>query len=119
MYYARDAPLKDIEFSTFYWQRKNRVDIVNDDIMCFDIETSSAFKHKDSNTLEPYTGKSKEYYRECEKYALCYIWQFSINDNIFYGRTLEDFKAFLDELEEYEPHKKFIYVHNLSYEFNF
>ena len=22
MYYARDAPLKDIEFSTFYWQRK-------------------------------------------------------------------------------------------------
>ena len=119
MYYARDAPLKDIKFSTFYWQRKNRADIVNDDIMCFDIETSSAFKHKDSNTLEPYTGKSKEYYRECEKYALCYIWQFSINDNIFYGRTLEDFKAFLDELEEYEPHKKFIYVHNLSYEFNF
>ena len=101
MYYARDAPLKEIEFSTFYWQRKNRADIVNDDIMCFDIETSSAFKHKDSNTLEPYTGKSKEYYRECEKYALCYIWQFSINDNIFYGRTLEDFKAFLDELEEY------------------
>lgn len=119
MYYARDAPLKDIEFSTFYWQRKNRADIVNNDIMCFDVETSSAFKHKDSNTLEPYTGKSKEYYRECEKYALCYIWQFSINDNIFYGRTLEDFKAFLDELEEYEPHKKFIYVHNLSYEFNF
>ena len=45
MYYARDAPLKEIEFSTFYWQRKNRADIVNDDIMCFDIETSSAFKH--------------------------------------------------------------------------
>ena len=58
MYYARDAPLSEIEFSTFYWQRKNRADIVNDDIMCFDIETSSAFKHKDSDTLEPYTGKS-------------------------------------------------------------
>ena len=47
MYYGRDAPLSEIEFSTFYWQRKNRADIVNDDIMCFDIETSSAFKHKE------------------------------------------------------------------------
>lgn len=119
MYYARDAPLTDLEFTTHYYKKRNRADIVNDDIMCFDIETSSAFLHKDGETLEPYAGKSQEYYRNCEKFALCYIWQFSINDNVFYGRTLEDFADFLHELEFYEPHKKFIYVHNLAYEFAF
>lgn len=119
MYYARDAPLSDIVFTTYYYKKRNRADVVNDDIMCFDIETSSAFLHKDGNALEPYTGKSQEYYRNCEKFALCYIWQFSINDNVFYGRTLEDFADFLHELEFYEPHKKFIYVHNLAYEFAF
>lgn len=119
MYYARDAPLSDIDFTTYYYKKRNRADVVNDDIMCFDIETSSAFLHKDSKALEPYTGKSQEYYRNCEKFALCYIWQFSINENVFYGRTLEDFADFLHELEFYEPHKKFIYVHNLAYEFAF
>lgn len=119
MYYARDAPLTDIVFTTYYYKKRNRADVVNDDIMCFDIETSSAFLHKDGNTLEPFAGKSQEYYRNCKKYALCYIWQFSINENVFYGRTLEDFADFLHELEFYEPHKKFIYVHNLAYEFAF
>ena len=119
MYKARDVPLKEIEFSTYYYKKPRRADIVNDDIMCFDIETSSAFLHKDSDTLEPYTGKSQKYYRKCKKFALCYIWQFSINDNVFYGRTLEDFADFLHELEFYEPHKKIIYVHNLAFEFAF
>lgn len=119
MYKARDKPLKDIEFSTYYYKKPRRSDIVNDDIMCFDIETSSGFLHKDKHELEPYTGKSQKYYRECIKFSLCYIWQFSINDNIFYGRTLEDFADFLHELELYEPHKKTIYVHNLAYEFAF
>lgn len=119
MYYARDAPLAEIAFTTYYYKKRNRADVVNDDIMCFDIETSSAFLHKDGKVLEPYTGKSQEYYRNCEKFALCYIWQFSINENVFYGRTLEDFADFLHELEYYEPHKKFIYVHNLAYEFAF
>lgn len=47
------------------------------------------------------------------------MWQFSINDNVFWGRTLEDFKDFLQELEYYEPHKKIVYIHNFSFEFQF
>lgn len=119
MYNIRDSPLSEIEFKTHYFKKKNRADIVNDDVMCFDIETSSGFLHKDRNTLEPFTGKSKKYYEECEKFSICYVWQFSINDNIFWGRTLEDFKEFLEELEYYEPHKKIVYIHNFSYEFQF
>lgn len=119
MYKARDKPLSEIEFTTYYTKNRKRADIVNDNIMCFDIETSSAFKHKDKNNLEPYAGKSKEYYSECEKFSLCYVWQFSIDTNIYYGRTLEEFADFLHELEFYEPHKKIIYVHNFAYEFAF
>lgn len=119
MYNIRDSPLSEIEFQTHYFKKKNRADIVNDDIMCFDIETSSGFLHKDSDTLEPYLGKSKKYYEDCKKFAICYIWQFSINDNVFWGRTLEDFKDFLQELEYYEPHKKIVYIHNFSFEFQF
>lgn len=119
MYNIRDSPLSEIDFRTYYFKKKNRADIVNDDIMCFDIETSSGFLHKDSNTLEPYLGKSKKYYEDCKKFAICYVWQFSINDNVFWGRTLEDFKDFLQELEYYEPHKKIVYIHNFSFEFQF
>lgn len=119
MYNIRDSPLSEIELQTHYFKKKNRADIVNDDIMCFDIETSSGFLHKNSNTLEPYLGKSKKYYEDCKKYAICYVWQFSINDNVFWGRTLEDFKDFLQELEYYEPHKKIVYIHNFSFEFQF
>lgn len=119
MYNIRDSPLSEIDFQTYYFKKKNRADIVNDDIMCFDIETSSGFLHKDSDTLEPYLGKSKKYYEDCKKFAICYVWQFSINDNVFWGRTLEDFKDFLQELEYYEPHKKIVYIHNFSFEFQF
>lgn len=119
MYNIRDSPLSEIGFQTYYFKKKNRADIVNDDIMCFDIETSSGFLHKDSDTLEPYLGKSKKYYEDCKKFAICYVWQFSINDNVFCGRTLEDFKDFLQELEYYEPHKKIVYIHNFSFEFQF
>lgn len=119
MYNIRDSPLSEIEFHSYYFKKKNRADIVNDDIMCFDIETSSGFLHKDSDTLEPYLGKSKKYYEDCKKFAICYVWQFSINDNVFWGRTLEDFQDFLQELEYYEPHKKIVYIHNFSFEFQF
>lgn len=119
MYNIRDSPLSEIEFQSYYFKKKNRADIVNDDIMCFDIETSSGFLHKDSDTLEPYLGKSKKYYEDCKKFAICYVWQFSINDNVFWGRTLEDFKDFLQELEYYEPHRKIVYIHNFSFEFQF
>lgn len=119
MYNIRDSPLSEIEFQNHYFKKKNRADIVNDDIMCFDIETSSGFLHKDSDMLEPYLGKSKKYYEDCKKFSICYVWQFSINDNVFWGRTLEDFKDFLQELEYYEPHKKIVYIHNFSFEFQF
>lgn len=114
---------KELQYVTLYPYKNNRKpkqEESYDNIFCFDIETSSGFIHKDSNIVEPFLNKGTKYYRECEKVSLCYIWQFSIDDQFLcIGRTLEDFKDFLDELEEYAPKRKFIYVHNLSFEFQF
>ena len=48
-----------------------------------------------------------------------YIWTFNINNETYYGRTWEDFVKFLDILEKLVPVKKYVFVHNLSFEFQF
>lgn len=109
--------LSELEPSFYYEKKRNRVVLVNDDIMTFDVEVSSGFIH-DGQTVEQFD-KSKDdlYYRECEKVALMYVWQFSINENVFMGRTVEELKEFLEALKEWDFHTKYVYIHNLSYEF--
>lgn len=94
-------------------------EIINDNIMCFDIETTSAFLTPTNKVINFDPSKNADFYEDCVKVSLCYIWQFSIDTNIYMGRTLEDFKEFLFELEEIEPFQKIIYIHNLSFEFQF
>lgn len=54
------------------------------------------------------------------KSAFMYIWQFAISDNVYVGRTWEDFKDFLIFLSEYIPHgKKIVYIHNMGFEMSF
>ena len=70
----------------------------------FDIETSS-------------------WYEEEEKRAAMYIWQFGFNGSVIVGRTWDEFMEFMQEIhEKLELSKKrtlLIFVHNLSYEFQF
>ena len=49
--------------------------------------------------------------------CVCYIWQFSVNDTVYYGRELTAFVELLDDL----PDEVYfiIWVHNLSFEFQF
>lgn len=70
----------------------------------FDIETSS-------------------FYENGEKRACMYVWQFGIDGHVFMGRTWNQFKRFIEELCDvlslgYE-YRLAVYVHNLSYEFQF
>ena len=77
----------------------------------FDIETTSFYSHDDKH----------------EKTAIMYIWQFCIKYNDKYmcvtGRTWQEFFALLIRLKFMlgldDHHKMIIYVHNLSYEFQF
>lgn len=89
-------------------------------IYSFDIETSSYIIH-DNNILpaSQYLNLDPEEQEDCKKYSCMYIWQFSINDQVYYGRTWHEFKLFLDRLEENTPERKIVFVHNLSFEFQF
>lgn len=53
--------------------------------------------------------------------AYMYIWQFQIEDTTIYGRTWQEFYNFLNKIITYlDPNEYLvIFVHNLSYEFQF
>lgn len=84
------------------------------DILTFDIEVTSAWKTKEGKIIGYTPGKSADYWNELEKYSLPYIWQFSFNDTVYYGREIQDFKRVMDDLPK---DVQFIcWVHNLGYE---
>ena len=93
---------------------------VDNNIYTFDIETTTYIilngKQYDSLSYEDFTDKQKE---EAEFYSIMYIWMFGINDIIYYGRTWEDLKEFLYKVNQTVPEKKILFIHNLSYEFQF
>lgn len=97
---------KDGSYKTFYCNN----------ILTFDIETTSAFI--EDGKVIPYTkGKSNDYWNELEPVALCYIWQFSIDDKVYYGRELKDFVKVIEDIPSWL--NCIIWVHNLSWEFQF
>ena len=93
---------------------------VDNNIYTFDIETTSylVLDGKVINAFD-YQKLSKDDRDRSLKCSTMYIWQFSINDKVYYGRTWEEFISFLDKLEENIPERKIIFVHNLSFEFQF
>ena len=107
---------------------------VCDDIMCFDIETSSYFiddhdkviTYQELEALPKFKAikDKRERYNALQdtilhlrKGCVCYIWQFGFNDKRYYGRTLEEFKTFLDMLQDTIDMPFIIYIHNSSYEY--
>lgn len=85
--------------------------------MSFDVETSSGYL-KDGVIIQFDKSKPPEFWEDYAKVGIVYIWQFAIDDNVYYGRTIESLIVFLDELEELTPNTlKFVYVHNLGFEF--
>ena len=88
-------------------------------IFTFDIEVSSGYIPPGSDTVLPFDySKEPKFYRECKKVSLCYLWQFGINDNYYYGRELYEFMAILEQLDKL-PGEKICWIHNASYEQNF
>lgn len=91
----------------------------------FDIETSSFFirngKAYDNSEYESEVKRNPKAEADFAKCGLCYIWQFSIGlDETFYGRKLCDFVTFLKILSTKMYYRRgIIFVHNLSYEFQF
>ena len=87
------------------------------DILTFDIETTSAWITEEGDIISYEVGHDSDYWNKLQPLALCYIWQFSFNDKVYYGRELSDFVEVLKDLRT--DVRYIIWVHNLSFEFHF
>lgn len=92
----------------------------DDNIYTFDIETTSFLRYRggiyQSLFYDTLTKKEQE---NTEVFSCMYIWQFSINEEVYYGRTWDELKIFLRELDDEIPEKKIVFIHNLSFEFQY
>ena len=90
---------------------KHTVDYINT-IATFDIETTTLDGIKDSD------GKYIS-----NPYGFMYHWQFCLFNKVVFGRTWEEFIIWLNKLADYFntdlQRRLIIYVHNLSFEFQF
>lgn len=91
---------------------------IDNTIYTFDIETTS-YLILDGKIISArdYPKLTDEQQENCIKQSCMYIWQFSINDEVYYGRTWDEFKSFLDLLEQNDNTKKIVFIHNLAFEF--
>ena len=88
----------------------------------FDIETSSFYEDKNGVIYTNDDYKKLKNKVIAEKKAIMYIWQFAIYDNVIIGRTWNEFIYLCKKLYDYldlEKRYLIVYVHNLSYEFQF
>lgn len=96
--------------------RKTVYNFYNNSIMTFDIEVSSAWL-ENGKVIGYSKGKEAEYWNELQPLALPYIWQFSCDGTVYYGRELWEFEKVLQDIPS--SSKCIIWVHNLAYEFMF
>lgn len=90
-------------------------------VYTFDIETTSylILNNKQIPALD-YLKLSKQEQQECIFMSNMYIWMFSVNEEVYYGRTWEELKQLLLRIEFWGTDvKKYVFVHNLAYEFQF
>jgi len=92
--------------------------LADDNIYCCDTETTSLFKINDR--VELFNKKhDQKYYRTAIPVAYMYIWVISVNDIVYYGRTGAELIEFMQKLHDAIPTRKIIYIHNLSFDFQF
>lgn len=85
-------------------------------IYTFDIETTSMFYL--NNKWSAFVYDDNIDYTQVEKAAVPYIWMFSINDAVYYGREFYDFGKVLSEISD-PLITKILWCHNLSFEMVF
>lgn len=121
-----DGQLKDAQFNIV--ERKShhktnsqyKVTRQCQDIFTFDIETTSFWLDEHNKIIGYEPGHDSEWWENKYPMALCYIWQFSFNETVYFGRELESFKNLLNDLvKQIDGAKCIFYVHNLSFEFQF
>ena len=112
--------MKDYDFDTEVVSSKKKGKTVytvhSNSILTFDIEVTSAWL-ENGKVIGYSKGKDADYWNSLQPLALPYIWQFSCDGTVYYGREFRDFEQVLKDLPK--EIKFIIWVHNLSYEFQF
>lgn len=93
----------------------------------FDIETTSFYRDENKNAYSyaqyQELNKGRKTKLKLEKVSIMYVWQFGINGYCIMGRSWNEFLQMCDEiaktLELSQNKKLIVYVHNLSYEFQY
>lgn len=93
----------------------------------FDIETTSFYRdengrqytYEQTQEIQKRAGRKIKF----EKVAIMYVWQFGINGNVIIGRTWDEFTDMMTAVSETlglnSNRRLIVYIHNLSYEFQF
>ena len=87
-----------------------------DDIITFDIETTSAWMTPDGDIIGYHEGETEEYWNGLKALAIPYIWQCSINEVVYYGAEFRDFIKFL---KFFPDARCIIWIHNAGFEYEF
>lgn len=96
---------------------RNKVD---NTIYSLDIETSSyIILNGKILPAVKYLNLTEKEQTEAEFRSCMYIWMFSINEEVYYGRTWEELRSFLVRLDYYNNAKKIVFIHNLAFEFQY
>ena len=89
-------------------------------IMVLDLEVSSLFTDNNGVTMGFDRLKPRGFYDGMEKSGIVYIWMLSIDDTVYYGRTLDELRGFMIWINDLlDGYIGVIYVHNLGYDLQF
>lgn len=105
--------LNSIELKKFRVRNQNYYD----NLASLDIEVSTAFMV--NGKLIEYDKENYHFFDDKKSYSLMYLWNICIDGYLFSGRSLDDLYDFLEQLNDKLDGTFYIYVHNLSYEFQF
>lgn len=100
-------------------------EVYDENIYTFDIETTSYIIDLSDDKIYPAYKylKFKREYKNLDEFlsygSTMYIWMFGINETVYFGRTWKELKEFLFLVAENAPQKKFLYIHNQSFEFQY
>ena len=74
---------------------------IDNTIYTFDIETTSYLMIGSRIiSARDYQSLTSDEQEACTKQACMYVWQFSINEDVYYGRTWDEFKLFLNRKDK-------------------
>lgn len=90
----------------------------DNNIFTLDTESTSLFVFSDR--VEKFNKKNEpKYYKDSISVGYMYIWMLSINDVVYYGRTGAELCEFLTTIQNHLQMRFIIYIHNLSFDFQF